>query len=128
MRNYQKLLVFSIFAVLLISQISFTAFGHHNDNAGKKAREAAKPVTAKVDAEKLKERDELKAAFDAYKTAFKEWKIASENYKAAKIAGVQDTIDSTKIILEQELLDKNIALKAYKDAIKEFNEKNKRGR
>ena len=115
MQNSHRLLVYTVFSALLVSQVSLVAYAHHNDDAGKKAREDSEAKSQTVDAEESAKYWEIREAFDTYREAFKAWKTASGNYKDAKSAGIQETIDSTKIILDQAFVDKNAAYDAYQE-------------
>ena len=112
MQNYQKLTIFTIFFVLLISQVPIMTFAHHNDDAGEKKRLELEPKTKVINEENEGKKQEIKDAWKNYKESFNSWKVAKENYKEAVRNGDQVQIDSTKIISDQ----------AFSDMIKAWNE------
>lgn len=119
MQNYQKLTLFTIFSVLLLSQIPLVVFAHHNDDAGKKTRQEAEVKTKQIDDENKKKYRDIKDAWNIYRNSFDSWKIAKENYKEAIGNGSQIQIDSTKIIFDQAFLDMIKAWNEYQKIRKE---------
>lgn len=111
MQNYQKLTIFTIFSILLFSQISSVAFAHHNDDV-KKTRQEEEVKTKQIDDDEKEKYQKIKNAWNEYRDFFKLWKIAKENYKEEVRNGNQIQIDSTK----------NISDQAFSDVIKAWNE------
>ena len=108
-------------AVLILAQtVSFVDAHHDTDPRNKAARETAETKSEDYDNEGNKKEviEEKKEAFVAYKAAFAAWKTAKENYKSAKNSGVQDDIDSTKVILDAAKTTKDNAYQDYKDSLK----------
>lgn len=119
MQENHKLAIFTMFSVLLLSQVSLMAFAHHNDDAGKKARQESETKTKKIEEDNDKKAQEKKDAWKKYKESFKSWKTAKANYKIAKINGDQDQIESTKIILDKASADVKKAWNDYQKLKKE---------
>ena len=96
MRNMGKFQyrVISLIALILVSQTTGAAYAHHNDDYTQRADMKSK--SKKIDAEKKEKYDKIIAAFAEYRTAFKAWKIASSDYKLAKISGNSQDIEDAK--------------------------------
>ena len=118
MQNYQKLIIFTIFSVLLFSQISLVSFAHHDDGP-KKDRQEAEEVTKRTNEENRKKYDEIRDAWKDYWNSFKLWKIAKENHKKTVSDGNQAQIDISKKLLDQSILDVKKAFNEYQKIKKE---------
>jgi hypothetical protein len=107
--------------VLLLAQTVSVVDAHHDtDPRNEAARSTAEEENKNLD-NQGNDKDVIKEkrdAFVAYKEAFGAWKTAKENYKTAKSSGVEDDINSTKIILDAAKLTKDDAYKSYKEALK----------
>ena len=119
MQNYQKLTLFTIFSVLLLSQIPLVVFAHHNDDIEKKTRQEEEVKTKQINDETKEKDQEIKDAWNKYRNSFDSWKIAKENYKEVKSNGSQVQIDSTKILSDQAFLDVIKAWNEYQKIRKE---------
>jgi len=116
--NY-KAIIFLLFSVMLISQVSVLAFANHADDVGSKERKKAEEKTKKIQEEKNEKASKIKAAWNEYKKAFKEWKKASEKYRSIATSGDQEKIDSAKEDLEKAIIEKNNAWAEYQKIKKE---------
>lgn len=110
MQKQYQIIVFSLFSIILISQISIVAYAHHADDQGEKARKEAEKRSKDIEKKNAEKIKEIRDALEKYRTAFNAWKIASENYKKEIIKGSQEKIDASKIILDKTILDKKQAL------------------
>ena len=87
----------------------------------KNAEEARKEFQEKskeIEKEKTAKNEEIRKAYIAYKITHKDWKTAKVEWKTAKISGDQTTIDAKKVILDQAIIDRDLAMKKYYDVKK----------
>lgn len=96
MRNMRKFQygVISLITLILVAQTTSVVYAHHNDNYH--PRKDMKSKSEKIDVEKKVKYEKIIAALAEYRTAFKAWKIASSDYKTAKILGDSQDIEDAK--------------------------------